>query len=306
MITADEFKAVYQTTGIYDDVLPPHYYNGAEDIDLVARLMAEHYGPPGPQPTLAIAEFGCGTGRITTVLAPYAHQLVAVDSSPTMLDTFRTRYPDAKTRCLDIRQGVTRMLDDGLAGGFDVVGAFWSLSYPLGECFEELTAEGIRPARDLTTAQEHAGHLIQDLLRLVAPGGHFLVLFFDSETREQRLVTRFWERVAPFPEGGRAYTRQLLLDELRAAEDRAEGWLTHTRRGGAAIAHSAAAARAWFNQLHLKNLPALVNDPEVQREIDTFIDNHTDPSGHVILPSGVHVIDFHATRDPHVLLPERS
>src|SRR5260370_38456548 len=143
---ATEFKAVYRSAGIYDTVLPPHYYRGAKDVDLVVRLMAEHYGPPRHE--LRIAEFGCGTGRVTARLAPYARQLVAIDSAQAMLETFRAKFPGVETRCSDTRQAVVQMLQEGLAGAFDVVGAFWSLSYPLGDCFEEMTADGIRPVAD--------------------------------------------------------------------------------------------------------------------------------------------------------------
>lgn len=220
-----------------------------------------------------------------------------------MLNTFRARFPRAETRCADTRQTVAQMRAEGLAGAFDVIGAFWSLNYPLGDCFEEMTAEGIRPVADQATARQQAGQLARDLVSLVAEGGHLLVLFFDSETSEQRLVTRAWEKIAPFPEGGRGYTRLLLLEELRAAEDHGEGWLTHTRTGGVALAPNTDAARAWFNHLHFKNMPALVTDPEVQADVAAFVADHTQPSGEVILPSGIHVIDFQVTRDPHHHLP---
>jgi len=300
---ATEFKAVYQTAGIYDAVLPPHYYSGAEDIDLIARLLAEHYGPPRHQ--LSMAEFGCGTGRITGRLAPYARRLVAIDSSPAMLGSFQERFPHAQTQCLDTRQAVTQMLDEGLAGAFDVVGAFWSLSYPLGECFEGLTADGVDPVPDGDGAHRQATQFVRNLVRLVADNGHLVVLLFDAETREQRLVTRAWETIAPSPRGGRSYTRHLLLGQLRAAEDRGEGWLTHTRRSGVAVAPSSDAAREWFNHVHFKNLSALVNDPEVQAAVAVFVDEHTKLSGEVILPSGVHLIDFHAARGPRHHLPRR-
>jgi len=114
---------------------------------------------------------------------------------------------------------------------------------------------------------------VHDLVSLVTEGGHVLVLFFDSDTPEQRLVTRVWEKIAPFPEGGRGYTRLLLLDELRAAEDHGDGWLTHTRTGGVALASSKDAAKAWFNHLHFKNMPALVGDPEIQAEVAAFVDD---------------------------------
>lgn len=81
---------------------------------------------------------------MTSRLAPCAGRLVAVDSGPSMIELFQARYSSAETQCLDIRQAVARMLNEGLAGAFDVVGAFWSLSYPLGDCFEELVVLRLR------------------------------------------------------------------------------------------------------------------------------------------------------------------
>jgi len=290
-----EFQAMYRNARLYDDVLPQHLFNGVEDVELVARLMRDHFGRPASSRALSVVEFGCGSGRVTASLAPYASKLVAVDKSPSMVATAAARYPSANVRCLDMQQAVAQMVDDeGLVGTFDVVGAFWSLSYPLGECFEELTVDGIQPAHDQTRARQRAGRLVRDLIRLVAPDGHLLVLFFDSETREQRLVTRLWERIAPFPEGGRDYTRKILVEELRAAEDRGDGWLTHTRHGGVAVLPTKQAALAWFRHAHLKDLPMLVNDPVVQDEICRFIDACTVPSGTVVIPSGAHVLDFRA------------
>ncbi|MDG4765117.1 class I SAM-dependent methyltransferase [Solwaraspora sp. WMMD406] len=291
------FKSVYEAVGVYDRVLLPHFYDGIEDIDLVGRFMAEKYGSPGTACQLSIVEFGCGTGRITARLAPYARRLVGVDYSPAMIEAFQARYPHARTHCLDTREAVAGLLDDGQADAFDVVAAFWSLSYPLGECFEQMTADGIRPEPDTGSARRRAGQLVRDLLRLVAPGGHLLVLFFDSETREQHMVTRLWEKLAPFPEGGRGYTRQLLLDELYAAERRGQGNLTHVRRAGVATASDRDAARAWFATVHLKGMPALVDDPQAQRDIDQFVTACSRPSGQVDIPTGVHVIDFTMSQD---------
>lgn len=292
MTRQDGFKAVYEVAGLYDQILVPHYYDGVEDVDLVGQLMFEHYGSPDVARRLSIVEFGCGTGRITVNLAPYAGRLVAVDSSPAMLDTFGKRFPGAETRCVNTRDAVALLLGDGQAGKFDVVAAFWSLSYPLGEYFEQMTAEGVDPEPDIAAARVRASQFVRDLLRLLAPGGHLLVLFFDSETCEQRLVTRLWERVAPFPQGGRGYTRQLLLDRLYAAERAGLGHLTHVRRAGVATAPDRDAAQAWFTTVHLKGMPALVDDPHVQRDIDTFVTAHTRPAGQVEIPTGVHIIDF--------------
>jgi SAM-dependent methyltransferase len=297
------FRSVYRSADTYDGVMLPHYFDGVDDGDLVARLMAEHYGSPGPLRDLRIVEFGCGTGRVTSRLAPYAASLVAVDSSPSMVSAFRRRYPDADARCVGTAEAVASLLADGLAGGFDVVGAFWSLSYPLSDCFEEVTERGVRPVADIAVARERAGRLVRDVIRLVAPDGHLLILYFDPDTREQRLVTRLWERIARFPYDRRGHTRQLLVDELRAAEDRDEGWLTCTRRSGVAVASTRERGREWFDRLHLKDVPALVDDPEVRRQVDQFLDACTRPDGRILIPSGVHVIDFHAAPGAERHLP---
>ena len=303
MTQTTDFKAAYRAAGVYDAVLPPHFYGGGEDTDLVSRLLSDHSGPPTSD--LRIVEFGCGTGRVTARLAPYAERLVAVDNSPTMIETLAARLPQAEARCLDTREAVAHLLAEGLAGEFDVVGAFWSLTYPLGECVEELTVNGIRPVADQAAGRSQARQLVRDLVQLLAPNGHLLALLFDPDTREQRLVTRAWARIALFPEGGRDFTRLLLLDELRAAEDSGHGWLTHTRTGGVAVAPTRDAARTWFNQLHFKNLPALLNDAEIQDAVAQLVEECVQPSGEVLLPSGVHIIDFHAARDPRHHIPDR-
>jgi len=288
------FRTVYRSASVYDGVLLPHYFGGMEDADLVSELMRRHHGPPGRRRDLDVVDLGCGTGRVTSRLEPYARSLLAIDSSQSMVDAFRQRHPGVDTWCLDIREAVARLHNGGRAGTFDVVGAFWSLSYPISDCFEEVTADGVRPIADHTVGRACAARLVRDVVELLAPQGHLLVLFFDPDTREQRLVTRLWERIATFPYDRRAHNRQLLLDELRAAEDRGQGWFTCTRMGGVALAPNRAAAHAWFDRLHLKDMPALVTDPEVREAIERFVEECSLPSGEVALPSGVYVMDFHA------------
>lgn len=299
-----QFRAVYETAGVYERRLLPHYYHGVEDLDLVSELLDRHYGKP--RGGLAVVEFGCGTGRVTARLAPYASRLVVADYSPTMIDAVHARWPQAEALCADTRDAVTDLLDRGHRGAFDVVSAFWSLSYPLGEFFETMTADGVRPVEDATRAREQATEFVHRLVSLVASGGHLLALFFDADTPEQRLVTRLWERIAPFPGEGRSYTLNLLLGGLRQAEENGHGTLTHTRCGGAAWAPDREAALAWFNIVHFKSFPALVSDAEVQREVVGFIDGYTRPHGDVAVPSGVHVIDFHATTHPAGHLPDQA
>lgn len=291
MTEVEKFRAVYEENGIYDRLLLRHFFGGVEDSELVADRLRADFGAPAE--TFNILELGCGTGRVTSQLAPYANRLLLADYSPVMIDAARARFPRAEVMRADTRSAVATLIDDGGAATFDVVGAFWSLSYPLGEFFETLTVDGVQPMTDLKS-RERTLTFVRQLVDLLAPGGHLIALFFDADTPEQRLVTRLWERVAPFPEHGRRYTLDLLLEGLRLAEDTGGGSLLHTRIGGTAWAQDREAAARWFSSVHLKSFPGLVLDPDVQTEISSFIDRYERPTGEVALPSGVNLIDFRA------------
>src|SRR5688572_13468200 len=54
-------------------------------------------------PDLVVGDLGCGTGQLTETVAPYVKRVVAVDSSPDMLDAARLRLGGARN--VDLRQG---------------------------------------------------------------------------------------------------------------------------------------------------------------------------------------------------------
>jgi SAM-dependent methyltransferase len=54
-------------------------------------------------PTLVVGDLGCGTGQLADTIAPYVKQVIAVDSSPDMLEAARARVGAAGN--VDIRQG---------------------------------------------------------------------------------------------------------------------------------------------------------------------------------------------------------
>src|SRR5438552_8683457 len=62
-------------------------------------------------PTLTVGDLGCGTGQLTETVAPYVKQVIAVDSSPDMLDAARARVGAAGN--IDIRQGELENLPIG-------------------------------------------------------------------------------------------------------------------------------------------------------------------------------------------------
>jgi SAM-dependent methyltransferase len=306
---SEGFRAVYETPGTYDNVLLRHYFAEAEDTDLITSWLRSTYGEPrdtGPRQAatrLNVVEFGCGTGRVTERVAPYAASLLGVDYSPSMIDTFASRYPTADTLCLDTRDAVHLLQTKGSADSFDLVTAFWSLSYPLGACFEELTENGIVALESQEEGRRKAKQLVKDMVNLLTENGHFLCLLFDSDSAEQRLVTEAWETIAPTPFGDRGYTRSLLLEALRECENDGQGWLTHARHGGVALADDVKTARRWFTSAHFKDLPALVDSENVMADVDHFIEKHTSGDGRVHLPAGVHFIDFHRVGGTDIHLP---
>lgn len=294
-MSTQEFNAGYRYSDIYERVLPPHYYNGKEDIDLVRDYLSSQLGPPSASRRHKVLELGCGPGRLTSVLEPYAASLLATDKSEGMVSTARRRFPDIHTRCADTETVIHALHEEKHANSFDLIGAFWSMSYPLLECFEATTADGVISTIDSEEAYVRARSLLRGLLDLLAPSGRLIVLFFDANTEEQRLVTNLWERIAPFPGTGRDYTWRLLHDTLVDAELSGQGTFHHSRIPGVAITPSAAAARNWFLTGHLNNYADLCTDPEVHNAIDAFARKHRQPDGCVLIPSAVHFVDFHAS-----------
>lgn len=91
-MTTAEFRSVYSKQGRYDELLLPHIFGTKTDVDLIADRMKEHYGEPAER-TLAVCDLGCGTGRVTAALEPYATSLVGVDSSEAMVRAFTEQFP---------------------------------------------------------------------------------------------------------------------------------------------------------------------------------------------------------------------
>lgn len=302
MTGSDEaFNVGYLDAAVYQAMLPPHYYHGTDDVGLVRQLLDRELGPPPATPSRRVLDLGCGAGRVTTVLVPYAGELLGTDKSHGMIEAFRCTFPRAEVRRGDT-ETVVRALHEQRPRTFDLIGSFWSMSYPLLECFEDTTAHGVVTTTDPATATTRARTLIRRLVELLAPDGHLVMLFFDAHTPEQRLVTRLWERIAPFPGTGRDHTWNLLRTGLHDAEADGLGQLTTTRLPGVAVAATARAAHDWFRLGHLNALPQLLKDPQVRAELDAFITQHQQPNGRILIPSGVNIVDFHASTDrtPHL------
>jgi ubiquinone/menaquinone biosynthesis C-methylase UbiE len=69
-------------------------FGETSDLQLLPALL---------DPAVAVGDLGCGSGRLAATIAPYAHSVVAVDSSPEMLEVARARL--AGFGNVEIKQG---------------------------------------------------------------------------------------------------------------------------------------------------------------------------------------------------------
>ncbi|MGW3469037.1 class I SAM-dependent DNA methyltransferase [Saccharopolyspora sp. NPDC000995] len=101
-----------------------------------------------------VAELGCGSGRVTAHLRDLGLDVFGIDLSPVMIDLARKTYPDLR---FDV--GSMDALDlpddklDGIVSWYSVIHA---------------------PPQDLPS-------YITEFQRVLAPGGHLLLAFFEAE-----------------------------------------------------------------------------------------------------------------------------
>ncbi|OUE20719.1 Trans-aconitate 2-methyltransferase [Clavibacter michiganensis] len=294
------FNEGYLVPSTYDDMLPPHYYAGREDIELVTDWLEARYGNRRIPRALDI---GCGNGRVTEVFASRIDTLYGSDKSEGMIGAFASRFPDAQAIVCDTERLPAAFRDRGEAP-FDLITTFWSLSYPILECFEELDADGVHVVSDEQEGLARARVFLDGIISMLAEDGVLLGQFFDADTQEQRLVTELWETIHPFPGTGRRYTWEILTEHLLAAERAGVGRFTTTRLPGAIVIESLGKARQWFAVGHLNSYDPLISASTTTERIDSFLSQFVRPDGSVLLPSGMHMFTFEKT-DPSRALPAR-
>ena len=109
--------------------------------------------------SLVVGDLGCGTGQLTGTVAPYVKRVIAVDSSPDMLDAARARVGGADN--VDLRQGDLENL-------------------PIGD--------GELDAAMLSLVLHHApapARALADVARVLRPGGRVLVVDMLPHEREE-------------------------------------------------------------------------------------------------------------------------
>ncbi|MEU9985173.1 class I SAM-dependent methyltransferase [Streptomyces sp. NPDC050856] len=117
---------------------------------LAAFAEAVRAGGAGP-----VAELGCGPGQVTAHLRDLGLDvLVGVDLSPVMIDLARRAHPDLR---FEVGSMDALELADGTLGG---IVSWYSVIHA--------------PPRDLPS-------YLAEFRRVLAPGGHLLLAFFESE-----------------------------------------------------------------------------------------------------------------------------
>jgi SAM-dependent methyltransferase len=279
---------LYREPKRYDSLLPVYLFAGRSDQQLVDHELSEITSLDAAR--LTVLEIGPGTGRMTELLMEFASRLVCVEASAPMVDQLRSRFPDAVVHHADVRDYVGYAWQAG-ADRYDLIASFWSLNYPLLDCFESNDGKAVVP-RDEREGHRRSRALIDGVLSLLKPHGTFLALFFDPDSEEQRFVTDVWEEVAPFPGSGRGFTRALLMNGLRRWERSGYGTCTCRHEPGEVVFNDNGMAESWFLEGHFKGFPDLMDDTNCVRRLRAFIGRHQVSEREWRLGAGVYIIRF--------------
>ncbi|WP_344473725.1 class I SAM-dependent methyltransferase, partial [Glycomyces algeriensis] len=115
----------------------------------------------------AVAELGCGPGRVTAYLQGLGLEVFGVDLSPAMIDIARETYPGLR---FEVGSMDALDLEDGALGG---VVSWYSVIHA--------------PPEDVAV-------YFAEFWRVLASGGYLIVAFFESEGDP---VTKYGTRVVP-------------------------------------------------------------------------------------------------------------
>jgi SAM-dependent methyltransferase len=145
--TADAYDAVaVRYAGLARDDLETFPLDRAVLAAFAEVALAAGAGP--------VAELGCGPGPVTAHLRDLGLDVFGVDLSPVMIDLAREAYPD-------LRFEVGSMHDLNLADGtLNGIVSWYSVIHT--------------PPRDMPS-------YFAEFRRVLAPGGHLLLAFFESE-----------------------------------------------------------------------------------------------------------------------------
>lgn len=114
----------------------------------------------------AVLEVGCGTGRFIKTILDAGFNAHGLDPSPYMLEMCKSKYQHAKKVEFDLAEGVQLPYSDGM---FDFVYSIRTLNQ--------------------TESRDYAFKMIQEMIRVVKPGGKLLIEFCNSQRPQFRPKT---------------------------------------------------------------------------------------------------------------------
>jgi SAM-dependent methyltransferase len=142
MATTEDYRASHLQRGsTYDDTLagsPFDKYMADWERQHLCRVVGELF----PEAVPRYLDFACGTGRVTSTVAPMARASVGVDISGSMIEVARRKLPGTEFHLCDLTSGTPDI------GRFDLVTAFrfFGNAQPeLRESAMRTLAERLRP-----------------------------------------------------------------------------------------------------------------------------------------------------------------
>ncbi|GAB4509960.1 MAG: hypothetical protein OHK0046_05890 [Anaerolineae bacterium] len=149
----DHFQRIYQNQAdLYDALVSREDYQG----NLLPIIAAIH-----PLNKAHVVEFGAGTGRLTRLLAPLVKSIHAYDLHAHMLETAHKTLEKTGLTNWRLEVGDNRQMPVPSASA-DIAIAGWSFGHTTGWYPE--------------TWQQEAGLMVNELLRVVKPGGAAIII----------------------------------------------------------------------------------------------------------------------------------
>jgi SAM-dependent methyltransferase len=152
-------------------------------------------------------DFACGTGRITQVVAPLAHEAVGVDIAPSMLAAARARCPSVRFVQADLTREAVDLGEFDLATSFRFFG---NAQDELRGAALHAIAQRLRPRAHLVINSHRNPWAVQALLHRASGGEHGMDLHHAKLTRLLR--AHGFAVVARHPIGFWLYRSRMLAD----------------------------------------------------------------------------------------------
>ena len=199
-------QAFFATSAGQWDRLRREMYGDRFDLQALAGLLDAEW---------TVGDLACGTGQVTTALAPFVRRVIAVDRSRAMLTAARKRLGAAEH--VDLRQGTLEALpiDDRTLDAAVISLALHYVSDPLAALRE--TARTLRPGGRLL-AIDLLEHERQEYRQQM---GHVWMGFGRDQVTQWLAEAGFDDaRVLPLPAAPQAQGPALFAATARRREDR--------------------------------------------------------------------------------------